>query len=64
MSFIYHPLVIYLALWGLYALLHRLIKKEYHPGPAGLWIALTIVAINFVVKNVALIMGVDLMPII
>lgn len=65
-SFVYHPIVPYAAVLCLYIavclirdkLTH---KKQFRFHPAWLWVALAIVVVNCVVKNVALACGVDLL---
>jgi len=68
-SFVYHPMVIYTAVICGWFMISQLIERvSKHKIKIGmkyrdiyLWIALVIVAINFVVKNALLFMGTDLL---
>ncbi|MCR5415668.1 MAG: DUF2752 domain-containing protein [Pseudobutyrivibrio sp.] len=60
-SFLYHPLVLYVALLLVYIAIRKLINKNYHL--SGLWlkVAIVIIIVNMIVKNVALLMGYDIL---
>ncbi|SEI75287.1 Protein of unknown function [Lachnospiraceae bacterium A10] len=67
-SLIYHPIVLYVVVMFLYAMLKtaysRITKnpaKRYHFRPAYAYIALIILGINFLIKNIALAYGLDLL---
>lgn len=68
-SFVYHPFVIYCAAVGGWFMLSQFIERvSRHHIRIGLkyrniylWIALCIVMLNFLIKNVMLLMGVDLL---
>ena len=62
-SFIYHPLVLY-GVFGLVVnTLLWLKNKNHHPSMKWLWVAILILVINFLVKNIALYYGYDLLAI-
>ncbi len=69
-SFLYHPFVIYVAVLGLWFMLSQSIERiSRHRIRIGmkyrdiyLWIAIVIVAVNFIVKNLFLLVwGIDLL---
>jgi len=60
-SFIYHPIVEYSFLCILYIFFRRLTNKKYHPNISMLWVALIIIVLNFVIKNIFLFYGYDLL---
>lgn len=60
-SFIYHPLVEYSLVAFLYNLIRMFVNKKYHPKALWLWMALVIVIVNWIVKDLALFLGYDLM---
>lgn len=70
-SFLYHPFVLYLVVVGGYFMISQTIYRitgknsrlvlHYHDWI--LWVALALIAVNFIVKNLFLILwGIDLLP--
>ena len=63
-SFLFHPLVVYAFFVCLYLCIRKILDHKYHPSARLLWIALGLLAGNFVIKNLALVcFHVDLLQI-
>lgn len=63
-SFLFHPLVVYAFFVCLYLCIRKILDHKYHPNARLLWIALGLLAVNFVIKNLALVcFHVDLLQI-
>ena len=63
-SFLFHPLVVYAFFACLYLWIRKILDHKYHPSARLLWIALGLLAVNFVIKNLALVcFHVDLLQI-
>lgn len=63
-SFLFHPLVVYAFFVCFYLCIRKILDHKYHPSARLLWIALGLLAVNFVIKNLALVcFHVDLLQI-
>ena len=63
-SFFLHPIPVYVIIAVTFNLLLKIIKKDnYRFSPIWLWTALAVVIINVVIKNIMLLIGVDLLNI-
>ncbi len=54
-SFLFHPLVVYTFFACLYLCIRKILDHKYRPSACLLWIALGLLAVNFVIKNLALV---------
>ena len=63
-SFLFHTLVVYAFFVCLYLCICKILDHKYQPSARLLWIALGLLAVNFVIKNLALVcFHVDLLQI-